>query len=100
MNDISEVIKRIKIFCKNQGYSINGGDMFEIIKDLENIKKCNLQNVSGCWLASNSIRPTQDGLYRTIDSHGNEGITIMDTGHWIIVIGGHPVNLWFKANDR
>ena len=61
MSDITKVIERIKEFCKNRGYSINGGDMFEIINDLETIKKCNLQNVNGSFVFLHTIGNGEDG---------------------------------------
>lgn len=59
-----------------------------------------LRDVNGCWVVSNNMRPTQDGIYTTIDSHGIEGETLMDTGHWVIRPDRHPVHLWFKPNCR
>ncbi|MDX5583518.1 MAG: hypothetical protein QNK20_01115 [Aureibaculum sp.] len=52
------------------------------------------------WVVSNDMRPTQDGIYTTIDSHGIEGETLMDTGHWIIRPNRHPVHMWLKPNCR
>jgi hypothetical protein len=59
-----------------------------------------IRDVNGCWVVSNTMRPTQDGIYTTIDSHGIEGETLMDTGHWIIRPDRHPVHLWLKPNCR
>jgi hypothetical protein len=59
-----------------------------------------IRDVNGCWVVSNDERPTEDGVYTTIDSHGIECETLFDNKHWIIRPCGHPVQLWLKPNCR
>lgn len=50
-----------------------------------------------CWVVSNTERPTKEGIYTTIDSHGIEGETLFDNGHWIIRPDRHPVQMWWSV---
>lgn len=60
--------------------------------------KLHIRDINGCWVVSNDERPTEDGIYTTIDSQGIEGETLFDNKHWIIRPYRNPVQMWLKPN--